>query len=40
VIAMDPDVNWTKIVTTFIKSFFGYLSKKSQSRRDNGDSVS
>gem|GEM_PF-3307132 len=35
---MVPDFDWTRVVVTFIKSFFGYLSRKSQSRRGNGDS--
>ena len=34
---MVPEFDWTKVVVTFIKSFFGYLSRKSRSRRDNGD---
>ena len=34
---MVPEIDWTKIVVTFIKSFFGFLSRKSRSRRDNGD---
>jgi hypothetical protein len=37
VIAMVPEFDWTKVVVTFIKSFFGFLSRKSRSRRDNGD---
>ncbi len=34
---MVPEIDWTKIVVTFIKSFFGFLSRKSRSRRSNGD---
>ena len=32
------EFDWTRVVVTFIKSFFGDLSRKSQSRRANGDS--
>ena len=35
---MEPSANWTQIAVTLIKSIFDYLSKKGQSRRDNGDS--
>jgi hypothetical protein len=35
---MDPSTNWTQIAVTLIKSIFEYLSRKDQSRRDNGDS--
>ena len=35
---MEPSANWTQIVVTLIKSVFDYLSRKGQSRRDNGDS--
>jgi hypothetical protein len=35
---MDPSANWTQIAVTLIKSIFDYLSRKGQSRRDNGDS--
>jgi len=34
---MEPSSNWTQIAVTLIKSIFGYLSEKRQSRRDNGD---
>ncbi|MEY4412707.1 MAG: hypothetical protein RL560_966, partial [Actinomycetota bacterium] len=37
---MDQQINWTTIVVTFIKSFFGFISKKRPSRRRNGDSAS
>ena len=37
---MVTDINWTAIAQTFIKSLFGYLSKKRKSRRDNGDQAS
>ena len=40
VIAMAPELNWTSIAETFIKSLFGYLSKKRKSRRSNGDNAS
>ena len=36
---MAPELNWTSIAETFIKSLFGYLSKKRKSRRSNGDHV-
>ena len=35
---MEPSYNWTQIVVTLIKSIFDYLSRKGQSRRENGDS--
>ena len=35
---MEPSYNWTQIAVTLIKSIFDYLSRKGQSRRDNGDS--
>ncbi len=35
---MEPSYNWTQIAVTFIKSIFEYLSRKGQSRRENGDS--
>ncbi len=38
VMPMDPSTNWTQIAVTLIKSIFDYLSRKDQSRRDNGDS--
>jgi len=38
--AMVPEVDWTRIAVTFIKSFFGFLSRRSRKRRDNGDSAS
>ena len=37
---MAPEINWTSIAETFIKSLFGYLSKKRKSRRSNGDNAS
>jgi hypothetical protein len=37
---MEQEINWTKIAVTFIKSLFGYLSGKRQSRRGDGDSTS
>lgn len=40
VMAMAPELNWTSIAETFIKSLFGYLSKKRKSRRSNGDHAS
>ncbi len=27
---MVPDFDWTRVVVTFIKSFFGYLSEKAK----------
>ena len=35
---MEPSANWTQIAVTLIKSIFDYLSRKGQSRRNNGDS--
>jgi hypothetical protein len=37
---MAPELNWTSIAETFIKSLFGYWSKKRKSRRSNGDNAS
>jgi hypothetical protein len=37
---MATELNWTSIAETFIKSIFGYLSKKCKSRRSNGDDSS
>lgn len=37
---MAPELNWTSIAETFIKSRFGYLPRKRKSRRSNGDNAS
>ena len=36
---MAPELNWTSLVETFLKSLFGYLYKKRTNRRSNGDNA-
>jgi len=37
---MAPELNWTSLVETFIKSLFGHLSMKRKNCRSNGDNAS